>query len=154
MATIRPGNRKRAVAISDLAEMGFCERKAMLKARHGDRDSPVTAKRRREGSREHAKFDRQVSRHHNQQVARSRDTRCFIASAIYGVHDPRTEELRQFRDKVLATSGVGRHLVRIYYATSPWVAARIRQAPALGGVVRAVLDGVRTVIHRCEGGGP
>lgn len=148
MATFRP--KQRSVSISDLAEMGFCERKAMLKARYGDRDTAVSAKRRKEGTRDHQRFDRQVTAHHNAEVGR--DKRCFIATAVYGVSDPRTDELRQFRDEVLAKSRVGRCFVRLYYAASPIAAGWIERRKDVGVVVKRVLDLFRGVIRWCRGG--
>lgn len=148
MATYRP--KQRSVSISNLAEMGFCERKAMLKARYGDRDTAVSARRRKEGTRDHQEFDRQVTAHHNAEVGR--DKRCFIASAVYGISDPRTDELRQFRDEVLASSGVGRRLVRLYYAVSPTAAAWIERRESAAVVVKRVLDLLRGFIRWCRGG--
>lgn len=45
---------------------------------------------------------------------------CFIATAVYGTQDStEVETLRQFRDRVLSSSGLGRILVSMYYRFSP-----------------------------------
>jgi len=133
--------------------MGFCERKAYLKATIGDVDTPESARRRRAGSRHHQEFDRQVQRHHN--APRSGDRRCFIATAVYGLNDARTEELRRFRDESLAASEVGRVMISVYYVVSPGFARWLDRSPMLRVVVSRILDQVRKGIRQYrEGRGP
>ncbi|MDI6787956.1 MAG: PKD domain-containing protein [Planctomycetota bacterium] len=73
---------------------------------------------------------------------------CFIASAVYGSQNvEEVEILRQFRDKHLLTSAVGRSLVRVYYKVSPPMAKYIAQRPALRFVVRQML---RPVVYLLE----
>jgi hypothetical protein len=63
---------------------------------------------------------------------------CFIATAAYGTDT--AEEiniLRQFRDVVLLSSGLGAELVSLYYEVSPPIAELISQHPFLGTAVRA-----------------
>lgn len=146
----RRSRQRRAVSISDLAEMGFCERKAYLKATVGDVDTPESARRRRAGASHHQEFDRQVQRHHN--TPRSRDSRCFIATAVYGLNDVRTEELRRFRDESLAASKVGRVVISVYYAVSPGFARWLDRSPRLRAVVSRILDQVRKGIQQYREG--
>ena len=43
-------------------------------------------------------------------------TRCFVATAVYGdVNAPEVRTLRDFRDNVLAESGLGRAVIALYY---------------------------------------
>jgi hypothetical protein len=58
--------------------------------------------------------------------------KCFIATAAYGSsHHPHVKVLRDFRDKYLMTSRIGRKLVRLYYKYSPIFANMIMRHRAL-----------------------
>ena len=65
---------------------------------------------------------------------------CFIATAAYGSYlHPLVGVLRQFRDRELMSSGMGRAFVGWYYRVSPPIANAIAQSPALRAGVRAAL---------------
>ena len=65
---------------------------------------------------------------------------CFIATAAYGSPlEPHVQALRDFRDRYLAHSALGRAFVRFYYRHSPPLAAVIAQHPTLRFTARAVL---------------
>lgn len=76
------------------------------------------------------------------------DRRCFVASAVYGLDDPRTEELRRFRDARLLPSAVGRQAVRAYYLTSPLLVLVLDRLPLLAGPVHRILDLIRLRLRR------
>lgn len=137
----------RKVTASQLAELSFCEMKVRLCALHGDRDTPVSRKLRADGTKEHERFHREVLAHHNKTVYEknriARDRRCFIATAVYGSDDPRTEELRNFRDDRLVKAVWGRWLVSVYYAVSPPLAYLLTLAPWLRPSAMRMLDHVR-----------
>ena len=62
---------------------------------------------------------------------------CFIATATYGSSShPRVDILRDFRDKYLMPSKLGRTLVNLYYKYSPFVAEVITKHKALKIIVR------------------
>jgi len=130
-----------------LAAMGHCETKILLERKYGERTTTYQEKARVEGRVEHARFDQVVKAAHNNRPVPpapiARDRRCFIASAVYGESDLRTEELRQFRDEVLARVVMGRMFIATYYATSPWVARCINRYEWLKPVVGWILDRVR-----------
>lgn len=79
----------------------------------------------------------------------STDRRCFVASAVYGADDPRTDQLRQFRDTYLMGSATGRGVVQLYYTLSPGLARAIATVPGLRPVVVRALDLIR---HRLPHG--
>lgn len=139
--------RDRPIRASDLAEMGFCETKCVLKAKHGDQSTPEADRARRGGSAAHVRFHEQVTAFHNQAVAsrggRAKDRRCYIASAVYGIDDPRTEELRSFRDIVLLPTRTGRFMVRVYYAVSPWIVAIAGDSRSIRIGAAWILDYIR-----------
>ncbi|MCA9645993.1 MAG: hypothetical protein KC492_35125 [Myxococcales bacterium] len=50
---------------------------------------------------------------------------CYVATAVYGSYDcPDVWVLRRFRDQTLMNTVMGRALVRVYYATSPFAVRR------------------------------
>lgn len=68
-------------------------------------------------------------------------TKCFIATAVYGdpLH-PAVIALRRFRNEALLTNLPGRLLVKVYYRLSPPVAEFAKRHPAVGRVVKPLLD--------------
>lgn len=138
---------RRKVTASQLAELSFCETKVMLRAKYGDRDTATSRQLREGGAREHARFHREVLAHHNKTVQgqdRSTvDRRCFVATAVYGVDDPRTEQLRRYRDERLVTKAWGRWLVAAYYALSPTIVRLLDMAPWLKPLAVRMLDHTR-----------
>jgi uncharacterized repeat protein (TIGR01451 family) len=68
---------------------------------------------------------------------------CFIATAAYGSYlDPHVQVLRDFRDRYLMKSSMGRDLVSLYYTYSPPTAEFIARHKGLRLVTRAVLTPV------------
>lgn len=138
---------QRFLPASKLAEMGFCERRILLARKLGKRETPGDVRAKARGNEEHARFHDQVRAMHNDR-APARDPRCFIATAVWGGQDPRTEDLRAWRDEVLAATTVGRLLIRTYYRLSPRVAAAIDRWPRLRGVAGVILEVIRRVVSR------
>jgi len=120
------------VAITKVAALAICEQKLLLLRRLGDRATPGQRAARTEGDRQHAQFDRKVRAHHNRKRERpsAGDRRCFIATAVYGIDDPRTQALRRYRDARLAGTVPGRAFIWFYYALSPAVAWLLERWPA------------------------
>jgi hypothetical protein len=65
---------------------------------------------------------------------------CFIATAAYGSPlEPHVQALRQFRDRYLQHSALGRAFIRFYYRHSPPIAAVIAEHDWLQFLVRMLL---------------
>jgi uncharacterized repeat protein (TIGR01451 family) len=73
---------------------------------------------------------------------------CFIATAAYGSElESHVRALREFRDRYLRRSGLGRALIRIYYQYSPPVARVIARHESLRFLARAALTPIVLVIE-------
>ncbi|WP_332908294.1 CFI-box-CTERM domain-containing protein [Zhongshania marina] len=68
------------------------------------------------------------------------DSRCFVASHLYGATDERTESLREFRDQKLLGHLLGRALIHAYYAISPPLVALCQRFPVLDKVIKPLVD--------------
>jgi len=65
---------------------------------------------------------------------------CFIATAAYGSYlEPEVQLLRNFRDSFLMNFTLGRAFVKLYYKTSPPIAAFIAKHETLKTIVRILL---------------
>lgn len=136
--------RRQRVRATDLAEMGFCEQKVRLKAIHGEVDTRSSAAAKNAGKEEHVRFHTQVTQHHNQvRGSGAQDKRCFVATSLYGPADPRTQQLRQFRDASLLPSRAGRSVVQLYYRVSPSIVVTLQRHPWMRPVARRILDFIR-----------
>jgi uncharacterized repeat protein (TIGR01451 family) len=72
---------------------------------------------------------------------------CFIATAAYGsALEPHVVELRQFRDRYLRRSEVGRALIGFYYRHSPPLARFIAAHPSARFATRMLLTPLVTLI--------
>lgn len=84
--------------------------------------------------------------HLNERVS---DTRCFVASHLYGENDVRTQTLRNFRDNSLMPHLHGRILVKAYYRLSPAFVRLSRTFPILNKashvIVNQVVDYVKGI---------
>lgn len=65
---------------------------------------------------------------------------CFIATAAYGsMLERHVLILREFRDRVMMASSIGKRLVGMYYGVSPGIAGFIAEYEVLRTVVRVIL---------------
>lgn len=71
---------------------------------------------------------------------------CFIATAVYERSDaPELWELRDFRDRLLSRSVLGRKLIHKYYCVAPKYGRVLRRDPQLRALVRPALDALVTL---------
>ncbi|KZC32644.1 MULTISPECIES: CFI-box-CTERM domain-containing protein [unclassified Rhodanobacter] len=128
-----------------LASLGFCEVKLLNEVRFGKQSTATQKAAAGAGIEEHERFHQVVSALHNQPRP-AQDRRCFIATAMWGSADPRTQQLRDWRDRVLLTHGFGRGVVRAYYAISPWMVRLMERCPGLRVPAERVLEWVRRAL--------
>jgi hypothetical protein len=141
---IRPA--KGSISATELAKLGLCEKRLYLDSIYGrGRDTAEQKEAKARGNDVH-EASRLAALATPASPRAARDTRCFIASAVYGPHAIKTDQLRAWRDDVLMRSEPGRLFVRVYYAVSPPIARALLRWPAAAGLVRQLLDRVVAVV--------
>jgi hypothetical protein len=137
---------------SELARFGRCENLVALEKKHGQVVTEEGEAARKAGIAEHFRFHKQVTSAHNRNDVgvgqKSRRGPCFVASAVYGYDDCRTDELRAFRDQVLMRTKWTAWSVATYYAISPPLARWLSRKPAAAALVAKMLDWARTRMVR------
>jgi hypothetical protein len=118
------GKRGNWISASDVGRTDFCPNSVFLKYKGAavSREARVARQR---GDIAHDKL--------NQQAAQ--DKRCYVATYLYGMDDPRTHTLRSFRDQTLMRYPGGAWLVRSYYRLSPVVIDWSRRSPMFHRVI-------------------
>lgn len=70
-----------------------------------------------------------------------RNEGCYIATMAYGDYDhPQVLILRNFRDKKLMTTFLGKHFVKFYYTTSPKLVKKLKGHHNINLFIRTSLD--------------
>lgn len=133
---------------SILARQGRCEMLASMEMRNGETVTVGGEAARAAGNAEHDRFHRQVLHAHNRKDPGQKKGPCFVATAVYGYDDVRTNELRRFRDAVLLQSAWTAWTVGVYYAMSPPVARWLATRPSAAAGVAKCLDAVRAWLVR------
>lgn len=124
------------VTPSEIGTVEFCPESYRLQRAGAKRTLQAQVKAIR-GQRHHAAVNRDVAAAQRQHT----DSRCFIASHLYGAQDPRTHDLRHWRDATLQHTRVGRVAIALYYGASPWIVRLARRHPWVDRILHRVLDG-------------
>lgn len=128
------------VSATELAEMGYCEKRIVLARQHGERCTQAQRKAKVRGLAAHERYLAEGR-------AAATDRRCFVASCIYGPDAPETCLLRAFRDEVLLSHCWGRWLVAVYYKIGPLACHVLERSPIVAKATRKVLHLVTTRCH-------
>lgn len=128
----RPGVKHHT--ITDIVSAVYCEQKMIFDRDRGRNESRDARLKREDGIRQHKRFE--------SSAIKKKDSRCFIVTAVYGGDAVETEFLRDWRDRSLMQSAVGRGLVRAYYTTSPLLLPVLRRSGRLTALARGLLDRV------------
>ena len=139
---------KRFVSASELAEMGFCEKKVLLTHRLGRRVSVARLDAQSMGLEAHGDFHRDAF--HVAPAVKSSVAKpwCFIASELFGQGAWETGALRMGRDRILRKSAAGRAFIGFYYRRSPGIARWLHRHPRSRAISRATLRPVAAVLRR------
>lgn len=77
----------------------------------------------------------------NSSSGKNSDTRCFIATEVYGSFDsPQVLILRQWRDDKLSKSTIGQDFIKFYYKYSPLLVKKLKNKNKIKKVIRKCLD--------------
>lgn len=126
-----------ALSATELAEMGICEQRVLLRHRFGPRLTEHQHVHMEQGLRAHRRYrDEGLS---SESVA-VEDGRCFIATCLFGNSSWQAESLRRYRDDVMLPHTCGRIVVRLYYAVSPTICAGLRRYPDLQPFMRRTVS--------------
>lgn len=148
---MKPRSEQDYLPATALASLGFCEVKILNEGRYGRQSTAEQAESAKAGIQEHDRFHQVVSELHNQPKP-PQDRRCFIATAMWGADDPRTQQLRDWRDRVLLTHRFGRCAAGVYYAINPSLVRLIERWPGLRGPAGRTLEWVRRWLVGRESG--
>ena len=76
------------------------------------------------------------------------DSRCYVATYLYGIDDPRTQQLREFRDTYLYRAFLGRCFIRTYYFCSPLLVVLCKKIPWLANIIERAVGALVKSIAR------
>ena len=111
------------VSATELAEMGFCEKRVQLAHIYGEQATSEQRKAMARGQVAH-------QRYLEEGLAATADRRCFGATFVFGPDARETQVLRAYRDTVLVRRHWGRVLVAAYYRIAPSVCRVMERLPA------------------------
>ncbi len=139
--------RSRRITATDIADCSVCEQRAVFDHLRGKRRTVASVGLMQAGTAAHAELHREAVR---QLPPYREDARCFVATALWGAADPRTQALRRWRDRWLLKRSWGRVATRLYYRLSPSLVGILARAPRLRAVIGAVLSrfAIRVAIRR------
>ena len=123
---------KDRIAITDVVAIVYCERQAVLDRKIGRRRTADVERMATEGRQRHKTFEKKGRQ--------QQDSRCFVATAIYGADAPETIALRAWRDRCLMPCAAGRALVSAYYRLSPLALHVIAALPGARPFIKRLLD--------------
>lgn len=127
------------VSATELAEMGFCEKRVQLAYMYGEQATPEQRKAMARGQAAH-------QRYLEEGLAGRSDRRCFVSTYVFGPDAWETQVLRAYRDAVLLRRLWGRWMVAVYYWSAPAVCRVLERSPMAAAGVRALL---RMLIPSC-----
>lgn len=128
------------VSATELAEMGFCEKRIQLAHIYGKHVTPEQREAMARGQVAH-------KRYLEEGVAATADRRCFVATFVFGQDARETQVLRAYRDAVLLQRRWGRVLVAVYYWVAPTGCRIMERSPRIVVRVRRLL---RIVVDCCD----
>ena len=70
------------------------------------------------------------------------------AEKVLGADNPDLENLRTFRDGILAQSAVGQKIIQIYYGNADSINAALDSSPALSAMARSMFEAVASLLKR------
>jgi hypothetical protein len=125
---------ERYLTISEIVGSVYCEQKVVFDRTRGSRTHASVQTKAFHGRVAHKQFELEG------RTRRAIDSRCFVASCVYGIDADETNLLREWRDQVLRSRWFGRGVICVYYAVSPIAVRVIKRSPWLLRRTRDWLD--------------
>ena len=145
---------KRRHTVTDIVGAVYCERKAVFDRRYGKATTKAVQQKADQGTFAHKRFEvegytrnplrflAKITQDKPRPRYRKADSRCFIASQVYGTTDVKTDALRAWRDAVLIPSRGGRAFVAAYYFASPALVQILKRSPWITRLTQRCLDAI------------
>lgn len=134
-----------SLSVTTIAQAAFCENQVYLDHKYGKQKTKASTERMEKGNEEHDRHHKNILKHSTQNKT---DSRCFIASEIYGQNAHQTNQLRAFRDGYLLNNSTGRAFVSLYYFISPMLIKPIRKYPILSSTCKRVINSILRGINK------
>lgn len=128
-------NKSDWVSASDAGRASYCPHYLQLN-QSGARVSDEARRARARGEKSHEILN-----------DRAEDTRCFIATHLYGPYDERTVMLRKYRDKVLKKTMFGRMFIILYYQLSPALVRISMKSPVVSKSMSVLVNSITKFIQ-------
>jgi hypothetical protein len=138
--------KKKFASASELADMGYCEKKVLFEERLGRRVSAERIESRQIGDAAHKAFHRDAVTFAPGLKSSEAKPWCFIASELFGPSAWETEALRLCRDRLLRRCAFGRAFIGVYYRYSPRIARWLRRHRRISKLARVLLRPVAVVL--------
>lgn len=140
-------SKKHYTSASELAEIGYCEKRMLFAHRLGARSSPAREQARKDGLTAHQAFHRDAVTIAPGLQSSEPKPWCFIASELFGQSAWETNALRMARDRVLRKYSAGRAFIGVYYCYSPRLARWLRRHPHVRALARVLLRPVAIALQ-------
>ena len=125
-------DKRNYIPASVVGQVKYCPKAVALKYQ-GVQQSTAAKRRMKQGDQQHNQFNEQVARQQrynkSYKTGTYKDNRCYVATHLYGQHDPITIHLREVRDNQLLPHWWGRLFTRCYYALSPLLVSLAKAFP-------------------------
>lgn len=125
--------RDKVVSASELAQLGYCERKVDFDVAFGPATTTQQRLAQQRGIAAHADFYAEGVLEAGLETGG-----CFVATLVLG-EGAETQALRTFRDQVLCRSRAGRWLIAFYYRASPPICRWLQERPVAVRLIRPLL---------------
>lgn len=133
---MRSKNRSPSVSATDIGNACYCPHSLELRLAGKPETSESKANKKR-GTFLHGVQNEHAYSRAKEISLSTGDSRCYVATHLFGIDHPKTQRLRMFRDRILLQSFTGRLFVRSYYRLSPKLINICTRYPLINSVVSA-----------------
>lgn len=115
------------IAVTQLINITKCENQTVLNTIYKPKLDKEIKERQKMGIKDHKKFENMNNKYSGDtarvvnEMNKTNDKRCYVATAVFGAYSPETLILRKWRDEKLKPILIGRLFIKIYYKLSPFL---------------------------------